>query len=143
MSSPIKATAQIEIGAEPAIVWDVITDIERWPRWNPDVHAARLKGALAVGTEFVWKAGPGTVTSRFTALERPSLIVWRGKTLGVTAEHTWHLEVQGYFTTVRTEETWEGLLVTLLRGKMQKALQKAIDDGLAYLKAEAEREAKG
>ena len=138
MSRPANAESQIEISAEPGIVWDVITAIESWPNWNKDVRNAVLHGPLAEGTTFTWKAGPGTVTSRFARLERPTTIVWTGKTLGVTAEHTWRLQSIDGGTRVNTEESWVGLLVTLLRGTMTKALQKALDDGLKYLKIEAE-----
>jgi hypothetical protein len=36
---------------------------------------------------------------------------------------------------------WEGLLVRILPGPLRKSLQKAMDDGLGHLKAEAERRA--
>jgi hypothetical protein len=139
MAKPTQASAQIEIAAGMGLVWDTITDIESWPSWNHDVRNAKLKGPVAPGTQFVWKAGPGTVTSTFVTLERPGLIVWHGRTMGVVARHTWTLSSSGANTVVRTDETWEGILVTLMRGPMTKALQKAIDDGLTYLQAEAER----
>ncbi len=43
---------------------------------------------------------------------------------------------------VRSAESWDGLIVRLLRRSMTKSLQKAIDSGLQHLKIEAERQAK-
>jgi hypothetical protein len=42
-------------------------------------------------------------------------------------------------TFVRTEESYEGLVARLLRGSLQKTFDRALADGLRYLKAEAER----
>ena len=42
---------------------------------------------------------------------------------------------------VSSEESWEGLLVRIFRGRMQKTLEESIDSGLGHLKAEAERRA--
>ena len=35
--APVFAASEIEIGADPDAVWDVLADFERWPSWNPDV----------------------------------------------------------------------------------------------------------
>jgi hypothetical protein len=40
---------------------------------------------------------------------------------------------------VRTEESFSGLLARLLRGMLQKTLDKSFKDGLERLKREAER----
>jgi hypothetical protein len=29
------------------VVWDVLTDLEAWPSWNPDVKAMSITGAMA------------------------------------------------------------------------------------------------
>lgn len=138
-SAPAVAIGEIEVDAAPEVVWDVMADIEEWPSWNPDVNSAELEGTLAPGTRFRWKAGPGTITSTLQRVEPPHLLAWSGKTLGINAIHVWRLEPRDGKTVVRTEESWEGLIVRLFRGGMQERLQKSIDAGLQHLKAEAER----
>jgi len=59
--------------------------------------------------------------------------------MGVDAVHVWRLEPHGGGTLVRTEESWEGLVAWVLRGRMQQMLEDAIAAGLHHLKAEAER----
>jgi hypothetical protein len=38
-----------------------------------------------------------------------------------------------------TEESYEGLVARVLRGSLQKTLDKALEQGLAHLKREVER----
>ncbi|MGH3042124.1 MAG: SRPBCC family protein [Gaiellaceae bacterium] len=142
-SAPAVAASETEIAADPETVWEVLTGFESWPSWNPDVRSVTLESAVEEGTVFRWKAGRATLTSTIRQVERPRLIGWTGKTTGIGAVHVWSLEPRDGGTIVRTEESWAGFLVRMLRGPMQKNLQKALDDGLAHLKAEAERRAQG
>jgi hypothetical protein len=140
--APVKAYGQVNIEATERLVWEVMTDIERWPRWNPDVKAVSFWGALAPGTEFRWKVTGGTITSRFQRVEAPTLLAWSGRLspLGVEAVHVWRLEAPGGgVTTVRTEESWNGFAVRLLRGRAATMLQESLDRGLKALKDECER----
>jgi hypothetical protein len=51
-------------------------------------------------------------------------------------------QADGGGTLARSEESWEGLLASLLRGYSRKTLDKGIRGVLAHLKAEAERRAR-
>ena len=138
---PVKSTAEIEIEARPQVVWGVLTRFETWPSWNPDVKSMSFAGPLAPGTEFRWKAGPGTIVSTLERVEPPSYIAWRGRTLTIDAYHEWWLEPRDAGTFVRTQESFYGLLARLLRGPLQRALDKSFVDGLERLKRESERQA--
>ena len=140
-SAPVIAAAEIEVGADAETVWEVLTQIEGWPSWNPAVKSVSLTGLVAEGTQFRWKAGPGTITSTIQRVDRPRLIGWTGKTLGLGAVHVWRLESRGDRTLVKTEESFAGLPARILRRRMQKMLQKELDEGLRRLKIEAERRA--
>jgi hypothetical protein len=122
-------------------VWATLTDINQWPRWNDDVKSSSLEGPLVLGTEFEWKAGPGTINSRIQEVDPPRRIAWTGKTFGIEAVHVHRLEPHNGTTTVHSEESWDGLIVRLLRRSMTKKLQESTESGLEYLKAEAERRA--
>lgn len=139
--APAVGASEIEIAAAPEIVWDVLTAIDRWPSWNPDVKSMSMQGVLAEGSVFRWKAGPGTITSTIRRGEPPRLIAWTGKTLGIKAIHFYRLEPRDGKTFVRTEESYEGFVARLFRGSLQKALDRALADGLRYLKNEAEQRA--
>jgi uncharacterized protein YndB with AHSA1/START domain len=137
--APVVGASEIEIAASPEAVWEVLTAFERWPSWNRDVKAMTMQGDVAPGSVFRWKAGPGTITSTIQRVERPRLIAWTGKTLGINAIHFWHFEPRNGKTSVRTEESYEGLVARLFRRSLQKTLDRALGDGLRYLKAEVER----
>ena len=137
--APVVGRSEIEIDATPEVVWDVLTAIERWPSWNPDVKTMSMEGPLDEGSVFRWKAGPGTITSTLRRVEPPRLVAWTGQTLGIRAVHFYRLEPRDGGTFVRTEESYEGLVARLLRGSHQKTLDRALADGLGYLKNEAEQ----
>ena len=141
--APVVGTGETEIAAPPEVVWDVLTAIDRWPTWNPDVKSMSMPGDLVAGSEFRWKAGPGTITSVLQHVDRPRQIAWTGKTLGIRAIHVYRLEPRGDGTFVSTEESYEGLPARLFRGPVQKTLDAALADGLRHLKAEAERRTAG
>ena len=96
-------------------------------------------GSLAPGSEFRWKAGPGTIVSTLQEVEPPRRVTWLGRTLSIKAIHGWRLEPRDGGTHVETEETYSGLLARLLRGQLQKTLDEALEEGLQHLKLEAER----
>jgi hypothetical protein len=145
--APVVGASEIEIAADPEHVWRVLTEFERWPDWNPAVKSMSVRrprlaetvGTVVPGTEFRWKAGPGTITSTIQRVEPPRLIAWTGKTLGIDAIHFWWLDPRDGKTFVRTKESYEGLVVRLFRSPLQRVLDKALADGSRYLKAEAER----
>jgi len=139
VDAPVVSSAEGQIAAPIDDVWRILTAIEQWPTWNPDVKSVSLDGPAIEGTTFRWKAGPSTIASTVTRVDRPRLIAWTGKTLGISAIHVWHLEQRDGHTRVRTEESYEGLVARLLRRSLRKTLDAALADGVRYLKAEAER----
>lgn len=140
-AAPVVSTHVVEIDAPADRVWAVLTAIDRWDAWNPDVKSVSIDGPVAEGSVFRWKAGPGTVTSRIEQLERPRLIVWSGRTLGIRALHVWRLDAQGGVTIARTDESYEGLVARVLRRPLQAMLDRALTDAAGYLKTEAEKSA--
>jgi uncharacterized protein YndB with AHSA1/START domain len=137
-SAPVIGASEIVIDTSPQKVWEVLTAFEDWPSWNPDVRDVSMGGPVAPGTQFRWKAGPGTITSTLQHVDPPRAIAWTGRTLGIKAVHVWRLEPQNEATHVHTEETFDGLIARLLRGRLQKQLDQALDGGLRHLKSAAE-----
>jgi hypothetical protein len=138
-TAPVVERAETEVAAPPERVWELVSGIERWPAWNRDVKSAALEGALEPGSTFRWKAGPGTIVSTLEKVEPLREIAWTGKTMGIAAVHVYRLEPRGGGTHVVSEESWAGLPVRLMRGRMAKQLQTSLEGGLAHLKAAAER----
>jgi hypothetical protein len=139
--APAVARAEIEVTAPADVVWRVLTDMGSWPGWSSAVRSASLEGPLEPGTQFRWKAGRAAIVSTLQSVEPPSRIVWTGRTFGVEAIHVHTFEQHDRVTTVTSEESWNGLLVRLLRRRMTTMLQSSLEAGLRDLKAEAERAA--
>jgi uncharacterized protein YndB with AHSA1/START domain len=139
--APVVGSSEGQVAAPPEVVWDVLAGLETWPAWNAEVKSVEVDGPVAEGTRFRWKARSGTIRSRIERLDRPTFIGWTGRTLGIDAVHVWRLEPRDGGTFVRTEESFSGLLPRLMRGRLQKALDDALESGLRQLKAEAERRA--
>ena len=138
-SAPVVGSSEIEIAAAPEVAWDVLTDIDRWPSWNPAVKSVSLDGAIGEGSTFRWKAGPGTIKSTIRDVEKPWRIAWTGTSFGIKAIHVHTLEPRDGRTLVRTEESYDGVVARLFHGRLQKTLDNALQTELHHLKAEAER----
>ena len=41
--------ATLETSAPPERVWQVWSDVNRWPEWNPDMKASHIEGPLKLG----------------------------------------------------------------------------------------------
>ena len=137
-NAPVAAASQIEIAAEPAIVWDVLANVERWPEWNKDVKSVALDGPIDVGSVFRWKTSAGTITSTFKTLARPREIGWVGRALGITARHVWRLEPADGRTIVRTSESFNGFLARIFRIPFQRMLEQTLDQGVVKLRTAVE-----
>jgi hypothetical protein len=137
-NAQITASGTVEVSATPAEVWTILSDIAGWPSWNAKVREAQLLGDLAPGSQFKWKAGPGTITSVLRSVEPGRELGWTGSTMGVRAVHVWRLEATARGTRVTTEESWDGWPTRLMHKRMERRLRHAVITGLHALKAEVE-----
>jgi hypothetical protein len=135
--APVLATNMIEVAADLETIWSIMAAIDHWPDWNPAVKSASIDGEFIPGSRFRWKASHAT---RLQRVERPNALAWTGKTLGIKCDPHLGLEPKDCKTIITTKESWEGSLAWIFRDSMQKMLQKPIDEGLQYLKEEAEIE---
>ncbi len=138
--APLSARKEIVIAAPRERVWAVLTKIERWPEWQPDVSSAKLEGGLAPGTIFRWKAKGLNITSTIQELEPERRISWTGNSIGMQAIHIWALEPADTGTRVITEESLSGWFPRILKIFDPKFLEKSLIDSLQVLKAQAERD---
>ncbi len=138
--APVTAQHHIKINASSEIIWKILTDINQWNLWNPNISAAKLEGALQPGSLFRWKSGGSTIISTLQEVDSQRRLSWTGKVIGTSAIHVWTLEPREGFVVVKTEESFEGWLVSLLTGMMQKTLDTSLQKWLENLKQKAEEE---
>ena len=137
-NAPAIATREALVDAPIDEVWAVLTDLAKWPQWNESVTGMEVHGPLAAGTEFRWVAGGMKIRSRIEEVEAPNRIVWSGTTMAIRAVHIWELAPADSMTRVRTEESFQGLIVRLFARRMRRELDRALEQGIGALKNEAE-----
>jgi hypothetical protein len=140
-SAPATAAGETQIDADPQTVFSVIAAIDEWPSWNEDVKSAKVEGPLQPGTVFRWKSGPTSLVSTLQVVDPPNELAWTGKAMTIRAVHVFRFEPRDGGTLARSEESWDGVIATVLKGYSRKTLDKGIKDDLSHLKAEAERRA--
>ena len=136
----LASAAEVKIDAPIERVWTVLYGDRAVAGVEPGREVGFDRGSAEEGSIFRWKAGPGTIVSRIERLDRPRLVAWSGKTLGIRALHIWRLTDEQGTTRVRTEESYDGLVARLLRPALRKTLENALTKGARYLKAEAEKD---
>jgi len=137
--APAIADGEIEIAAPPATVWSVLADLAAWPTWNHDVRSVTLEGPVEAGTVFRWKSGPASLVSTLRVVDAPREIAWTGVTMRIHAVHVFRLSPSDGGTSVRSEESWRGLIPSVLKGYSRNTLRSGIESVLAALKVETER----
>jgi hypothetical protein len=138
LKAPAIAQHEIIIQAPLATIWQILTDINRWSDWYPSVSQSKLEGSLAPGSVFRWKSGGTPIQSTIQEVEPQRQLSWTGKALGTRAIHIWKLEPQAEGILVKTEESFEGWLVSFFKGTMQRTLDTSLQAWLDHLKQRAE-----
>jgi hypothetical protein len=134
--APIRASLQIVIDAPIEKVWSILTDVNDWPAWQPEIKAAHLAGSLAAGTGFTWTTGGVQIKSTIALVRPVRQIAWTGSSLNAHAVHQWRLEpLAGNRTLVKTDESMSGFLLTSFYSSAE--LGAADQAWLNYLKVEA------
>lgn len=133
----VKAASEIVIHASPEKVWQILTAIDDWPKWQSTVSAAHINGALAPGTTFTWTNGGAEIKSRIALLPHNEQIGWTGTAYKARAIHIWSLQpLPGGSTLVKTTESMDGFLLTVFYSS--EDLAKSHDIWLQALKHKAE-----
>jgi uncharacterized protein YndB with AHSA1/START domain len=138
-NAPVIARAEIQIAASPETVWQWMANIDGWPDWNPDVKSVRIEGPPAPGTPFVWRVDSGTIRSVIQFVEGPHTLAWTGSRLGIQSLHVWRIRPKGSGALAGMEESWEGLIPSLLRRRMRRNLHNSIERSLHHLQQAVER----
>ena len=137
--APVRSAHTVRIKAPAERAWQLLSDINSWPRWQPDLAYAHLHGPAAVGSRFDWSSsGYLRIHSTITTAEPGQAFGWSGWSFGAFAVHNWRFVRRDGYTEVTAEETMEGWLVTLLQPLLQRALDRGNARWLTYLREIAE-----
>lgn len=136
---------EIEIEAAPESVWRVLTDLDRYPDWNPFIISA--EGRPAVGEKLTNRMQPpgGRATTfrpTVTVVEESSAFAWLGR-LGLPGifdgRHRFDLAPTETGGTLLTQsEEFDGILVRMLRTSLDTSTKAGFEAMNAALKARVE-----
>lgn len=141
----IRATATI--GASPAQIWQILTDLRRYPEWHPRLELLHGVGpeGLEPGVVLRLRADRGRPTERefdvtVTEVARPTALAWEGGDPEVFfGRHRFTLTPAPDGTHLVDEEVFSGALAAALLGEHRAALSGAYQAAANALKAVAER----
>lgn len=133
----------IEIDAPPELVWDVFSEVERWPEWTASVTSlvGRDGPALGVGRRFAIKQpGMAKLVWKVTELDRGSSWTWvqRSPGVSVSARHD-VTALPGGRTLVRQQLDQRGVLGALVGRLMTKKTKRFLELEAQGLKARSEQ----
>ena len=132
--------ASLETKAPPTRVWQIWSDVNTWPEWNPDMKESRLDGPLKVGTTGMINTRSGgkhdVVVTHFEdgrSFELESTAM-PGTKMGIRA--TVEATAQGARITQAFEA--RGLLAPVVGPMMRGPILKTFNSVLEGLKGKAE-----
>lgn len=137
-NAPIEASRTIAIDAPIDRVWDVLTDVPKWPTWYAYLRNAALAGPFGAGAKLSY----GGLVKHHLAIarvERPELVMLYGKLMHFSAVTKWELqEMSPTRTSVTFTESSEGFLIAALYSNAKLAAH--LGRWLKQLKRQAERQ---
>ncbi|WP_433534427.1 SRPBCC family protein [Micromonospora sp. CA-249363] len=143
LAAPVLSRHSVTVAASADIVWRILTDIDAWTTWLPEISYARLEtpGPLAPGSVFRWSAGGMEIESTIVEVRPQERLVWRGYgdgPDGVLGVHVWALTSDGDGVEVSTEESFAGPPVDADPAPFQEGLDTTLAGWLDRLKRTAE-----
>lgn len=131
--APIVCKKKILIDANTSTVWNILTDINKWPQWQNEISSSQLNGDLLPDNTFVWKSAGMKIQSKLHTVEQNSKFGWSGKTMGIYAIHNWEISEKEGKSVVEVEESMEGLLAKIFKKSMNKTLKNGMQKWYAKM----------
>ena len=140
---------EIEIDAPPEVVWDVLTDLEQYPRWNPFITSAI--GQPVLGERLTNRIEPPggkamTFKPTVTAVDSGQHLEWLGR-LGLPGvfdgRHRFELHAANGATRLVHGEVFKGVLVPFMRKSLDGQTRAGFEAMNTALKERAEAMVEG
>jgi hypothetical protein len=124
--SPVFARNELFIPASAERVWAWLLEAERWPEFYGNAKNVVVEGGgkLAPDTLFHWTTFGFRAHTTITECVPNERLSWRGKGFGASAYHGWVICPCEGGCYVITEETQQGLIVSLGRAMLRNGLLK-------------------
>lgn len=135
-------STSIKINASREKVWEILTDFENYPEWNPFVQS--LTGVVKVGNRIEIKLPGMKLKPRVLTLDKNTEFKWLGHFIfkGLfDGEHKFHLSDDGRGVThFEHSESFKGILVRPLLKSIGKTTKQGFEEMNKALKLRAEND---
>jgi len=136
---------EIDIHADPQVVWDILIEAEKWPDWYIGAKDVKVTndstGKLESQSVFSWKTmGQNFETTTIKEFEAPYRLSWEAIRNNIRGYHAWLIIPQDEGCKVITSETQHGFLTFMQKVFVPNKLRKLHDIWLEELKDKAENE---
>lgn len=136
---------EIEIQASPEKVWQTLTDLDKYPDWNPFIHHAIGKAKVGEKVDITFRSGSKEMTLHCTVVKvvPNKELIWKYHVIlpGLfSGEHSFTIEPMGT-NQVRfiDKEIFNGLLVPLQAKDIDTNSRRGFEELDKALKARAEQ----
>ena len=133
---------EIEIQAEPEVVWQILIRAETWPEWYEGAGAVKItsgqNGVLEAGSQFSWRTMGQDFVSTIEEFEAPYRLSWESYKKSIQGYHAWLIIPTQDGCKVITSETQHGFLTTMQKLFLPNKLRKLHDIWLKEIKRKAE-----
>lgn len=110
---------QIEIKAQPQVVWNILLDAGDWPNWYVGASDVAVRnsheGKLSRDAVFTWKTMGQRFESHIKEFDPPERLAWESRKAVIQGYHAWLIIPTKDGCRVVTDESFNGFL-----GYMQK-----------------------
>jgi uncharacterized protein YndB with AHSA1/START domain len=128
-----------EIQATADKVWDILADVEAWPKWQgTSFIEVKTPTPIKEGSVFDVKLAGLKWNITMTKAEKPEKFAWIGKALGMRGNHEWDFREHEGKTLATTRESVSGWVAIPLYLVARMNAQRLNKQWLADLKARAE-----
>jgi hypothetical protein len=137
----------LDIAASPQVLWATFADLDKWPRWSPDIQSVRwasgtvwtLGAQLELTLDLPLPARRWSGTATITEMQPAVSVAWETVyPLDVTVIHSYRFKPSGPGTVLSIREAYYGNAVLFYRlsrfpGQRQKTFETALKNLKAYL----------
>lgn len=133
---------EIEIQAEPQVVWELLIRALDWPLWYPGADEVKINlpndSILSESDTFYWKTMGLRFESTIRQYEPYRLLAWESKKKSIQGYHVWILLPTERGCKVITDEAQNGWLTFFEKIFQGNKLRKLHDVWLAQLESKSE-----
>jgi hypothetical protein len=137
--TPIVVKDEIMISREPALIWDLLTNVSRWSRVNKLIRRAAIYGPPKPGTEFKFISGKWDFDAVIIEAAPESGFIFDAKSIGLRLHFVWEIaEEMGKAKIIATISAG-GWITILFNRRTKRSLEDNLFTCLYSLKTTLER----